>query len=74
MIGRPKLFMQAARKVSTTYLPGALVHLWGNTREARELRAHPDFPAFARKLGMPEVWDKFGLPEAIDRAQFQVVT
>ena len=74
MIGRPKLFMQAARKVSTTYLPGALVHLWGNTREARELRAHPDFPAFARELGMPEVWDKFGWPEAIDRAQFQVVT
>lgn len=74
MIGRPKLFMQAARKVSTTYLPGALVHLWGHTREARELRAHPDFPAFARELGMPEVWDKFGWPEAIDRAQFQVVT
>ncbi|NNF95193.1 MAG: hypothetical protein HKM91_11450 [Altererythrobacter sp.] len=74
MIGRPKLFMQAARNVSTTYLPGALVHLWGNTREAHELRAHPDFPAFARELGMPEVWDKFGWPEAIDRAQFQAVT
>nr|WP_298899040.1 winged helix-turn-helix domain-containing protein [uncultured Altererythrobacter sp.] len=74
MIGRPKLFMQAARHVSTTYLPGALVHLWGNTREAHELRAHPDFPAFAKELGMPEVWEKFGWPEAIDRAQFQAVT
>ena len=70
MIGRPELFMHACRNVSTTYLPGALVHLWGNTREARELRAHRDFPAFARELGMPQVWEKFGWPEAIDRTVF----
>lgn len=73
MIGRPELFMHAARKVSTTYLPGALVHLWGNTKEARELRAHPEFPAFARELGMPQVWERFGWPESVDRSRFEEV-
>ena len=71
MLGRPELFMHAARRVSTTYLPGALVHVWGNTSEARALREHPEFAAFARELGMPQVWQRFGWPEGIDRSQFE---
>ncbi|RGP42227.1 putative adenylate cyclase [Altererythrobacter insulae] len=71
MLGRPELFMHAARKVSTTYLPGALVHVWGNTKEARELRAHPQFAGFAKELGMPQVWEKFGWPDAIEKADFE---
>ena len=65
--------MHACRKVSTTYLPGALVHMWGNTQEARELRAHPDFPDFARELGMPQVWDKFGWPDVVNPHLFEPV-
>lgn len=70
MMGQPDLFMHAARHVSTTYLPGALVHIWGKTAEARNLRAHPDFAGFVQELGMPQVWEKFGWPEGVDRALF----
>ena len=71
VIGRPELFMLACRKVSATYLPGTLAHLWGDTREARELREHPAFPAFVREMGMPEVWEKFGWPEGIEPSAYR---
>ena len=74
IIGRPELFMLACRKVSATYLPGTLAHLWGDTQEARQLREHPDFSAFAKEMGMPEVWRKFGWPEGIDPAVYDEPT
>lgn len=72
ILARPKLFMDACRNVSATYLPGALAQIWADTRNARLVREHDEFPQFVSEIGLVEVWKRRGWPDGIDPANFVI--
>ncbi len=41
----------------------ALRDLWGPSGPGRKVRQHPDFPAFAERIGMADVWRLYGWPD-----------
>jgi TolB-like protein len=40
-----------------------LAALWGPFDPHNRLRDHPDFPAFAQRIGLKAAWDVYGLPD-----------
>lgn len=47
---------------------GALISLWSDIEPIRQVRFHPDFMAFAKKIGLLGVWEKHGWPDLLPEA------
>ena len=43
----------------------ALVSLWADIEPVRQVWQHPDFIAFAQRIGMAAAWDKYGWPDLL---------
>lgn len=58
---QPARALQVIEQHPTSDDAGWFISFWGPPgREARQL---PDFPAFARKVGLAALWDKYGPPD-----------
>ena len=40
-----------------------LMSVWTDVEPTRQVRLHPDFMGFAKKIGMVAAWDKYGWPD-----------
>ena len=68
---RPDLFMRHVLQKPNPYVGFSVARVWEPTPESENLRAHPDFPEFARKIGMVDAWNECGWPSLIqDRTKF----
>jgi hypothetical protein len=47
---------------------GALSGIWGDNDGARKVRQHPDFPAFAARIGLVDAWQKYGWPDKCQKS------
>lgn len=45
---------------------GVLLRIWGGGDTCRMIYTHPQFYAFAERLGMVDAWDKYGLPDRLE--------
>lgn len=63
----PELYME--RFVSYPYPLNAngLASIWMPGERYAALRQHPDFPAFAERIGMVRAWEKYGWPDQCTR-------
>ncbi len=64
---RPELYME--RFVSDPYPLNAngLASIWLPGEPYAALRRHPEFPAFAERIGMVRAWEKYGWPDQCTR-------
>jgi len=44
---------------------GSLLSIWGDTEPCRLIYNHPDFMAFAERIGMAKAWKKYGYPDRL---------
>ena len=42
-----------------------LMSLWADIEPIRQVRLHPDFMAFAERIGLVAAWDKYGWPDLL---------
>jgi hypothetical protein len=42
-----------------------LMSLWADIEPIRQTRLHPDFLAFAERIGLRAAWDKYGWPDQL---------
>jgi hypothetical protein len=71
MSGDPARALDVALDPRTTNDTFFLATLW--TRNGAAARRLPAFPAFARKMGMTAVWDKYGAPDACRRIAPEII-
>lgn len=45
----------------------SFVSLWADIEPMRQIWQHPEFIPFAQRIGMAEVWDKYGWPDLLPR-------
>ena len=45
-----------------------LMSLWADVEPIRQIRLHPDFLAFAERIGMRAAWEKYGWPDLLPRS------
>jgi hypothetical protein len=74
----PAIWMGYARMVfktlGTQITPAnmyCLMSLWADVEPIRQVRRHPEFLAFAQRIGLVAAWDKYGWPDLLpapDRA------
>ncbi|NBD95225.1 MAG: hypothetical protein GVY11_01960 [Gammaproteobacteria bacterium] len=74
----PAIWMGYARMVfktlGTQITPAnmyCLMSLWADVEPIRQVRLHPEFLAFAQRIGLVAAWDKYGWPDLLpapDRA------
>jgi tetratricopeptide (TPR) repeat protein len=57
----PKRALPVIAQGPTTDEGGIFMRFWG--AQGRAARQLPEFPAFARKVGFAELWDKYGPPD-----------
>lgn len=62
-IGVNDAFMQQFIDKPFPVNSAALWGLWSDEKFNRELRRHPDFPAFLKRLGFDVIWQEIGWPE-----------
>ncbi len=43
----------------------ALISLWADVEPIRQVWQHPEFSAFAQRIGMAAAWDKYGWPDLL---------
>lgn len=44
---------------------GTLLCIWGQTQNCLEIRNHPEFMQFAKRMGMTAAWEKYGPPDCL---------
>ena len=65
LTGNPELvFKTFGHCISSSNLIG-LVPLWADLEPIRQVWQHPDFIAFAQRIGMAAAWDKYGWPDLL---------
>ena len=65
LTGNPELvFKTFGHRISSSNLIG-LVPLWTDLEPIRQVWQHPDFIAFAQRIGMAAAWDKYGWPDLL---------
>lgn len=65
MMGEPARYLSVAGERPTSNDSAHLQTLW--SPQGRAARRLPQFPEFARKVGLVEVWDKYGPPDTCRR-------
>lgn len=61
ILGKPERALSAALKLPDIDNSDFFARLW--SRNGAQARALPEFPAFLQKMGLVELWDKYGAPE-----------
>ncbi|NRA30875.1 MAG: hypothetical protein HRU11_11525 [Parvularculaceae bacterium] len=61
--GDPELFMEAFANRPFANGSYVLSRLWDGRQNPTKIRTHPDFPAWADRIGLVETWQEFGWPE-----------
>jgi TolB-like protein/DNA-binding winged helix-turn-helix (wHTH) protein/lipoprotein NlpI len=67
-IGEPGRFMEVFLTRPFPLNAGALSGIWGDNDGARKVRQHPDFPAFAARIGLVDAWQKYGWPDKCQKS------
>jgi hypothetical protein len=62
-VAAPARFMQTFVSHPYPLNSGAISGIWDDMEVHRELRDHPDFPAFAEHIGLLRAWQKYGWPD-----------
>lgn len=60
--GSAEFFMKAFEDDPFANGSYVLSRLWDDRGATRAVRTHPDFPAWAERIGLREAWDEFGWP------------
>ena len=63
LVGEPEKFMQAYEQNKFAGGSFVLTRIWNEREDSKKLRQHPDFPAFAQRIGLLAAWEKFGWPD-----------
>lgn len=61
MLGKPERALSAVLKLPDIDNSDFFARLWSNN--GKQARALPEFPAFLQKMGLIELWDKYGAPD-----------
>lgn len=51
-----------------------LMSLWSDVEPIRQTRLHPDFLAFAERIGLVAAWEKYGWPDLLPRLDREEMT
>ncbi len=65
-LGEPERALEVLERSSTTNDAVFLALMW--SPYGRDVRLLPQFPAFTRRIGFADVWDKYGAPDGCARA------
>lgn len=60
----PMLFNTVGQQITPPNM-ACLMSLWADIEPIRQIRIHPDFMAFASKIGLVSVWQKYGWPDLL---------
>ena len=58
------LFKTLGQRISPGNI-GCLMSIWTDIEPIRQIWQHPEFIAFAQRIGMAAVWDKYGWPDLL---------
>ncbi len=61
ILGKPERALSAVLKLPDIDNSDFFARLW--SRNGTQARALPEFPAFLQKMGLVELWDKYGAPD-----------
>lgn len=61
-IGKPEKFMATFVDRPFAFNAGAVSNIWSDKPSNIELRRHPEFSAFANRIGLVRAWQKYGWP------------
>lgn len=64
-IGHTELVFKTLEKQITPANFVGFMFLWSDYDPARKTRQHPDFIAFAKRIGMVAAWEKYGWPDLL---------
>ncbi|MGK0375778.1 MAG: TolB-like protein/DNA-binding winged helix-turn-helix (wHTH) protein [Arenicella sp.] len=59
---RPRDFMHHILTKPNSFVAHTMSRIWDPSEEARNIRMHDDFPAFAEKIGLLRCWQENGWP------------
>ncbi len=62
-LGYPEMLFKSLGEQVTPANFFGLMSLWTDTPHTRRIREHPEFMAFARKIGLVAAWEKYGWPD-----------
>jgi TolB-like protein len=60
----PMLFKTVGQQITPPNM-ACLMSLWADIDPIRQVRTHPDFIAFATKIGLVAAWEKYGWPDLL---------
>lgn len=58
----PMVFKTLGEQITPPNMVG-LMSLWADIEPIRQIRIHPDFMAFAQRIGLVAAWEKYGWPD-----------
>ncbi len=61
-LGDAASYMRNILEKPNPYVGYSIARIWEPTAESKAVRAHPQFRAFAERLGLPRAWRKYGWP------------
>ena len=64
-MGHSSLVFKTLGKQITPANMFCLMSLWADIEPIRQIRLHPDFPAFAERTGLVKAWEKYGWPDLL---------
>ncbi|MHA7819874.1 MAG: winged helix-turn-helix domain-containing tetratricopeptide repeat protein [Erythrobacter sp.] len=64
-LGDAGSFMRNILEKPNPYVGYTIARIWEPTEESEKVRTHPDFRAFAERLGLPAAWRKYGWPRQV---------
>lgn len=68
-MGYPEIVFKTLGQQITPSSMYSLMSLWSDVEPIRQVRLHPDFMAFAERIGLTAAWEKYGWPDLLERPE-----
>jgi len=68
-LGNASMLFKTVGQQVTPASMGCLISLWTDIEPIRQIRLDPGFMPFAKKIGLLDVWEKYGWPDLLPKPE-----